>query len=217
MFSRKTSIPPRIISIAGVLSLMFFFASCGSSNNNSVSNAQAQAISQEVVSVVQSAMTGQFYGGGPGGAHESLSKIIYETRPETSSGCMPTSSGQTCTFPISYSGTCPSGGTISVSGDFNLTLNSSGTGSDSSALTVTPANCVVSNLTINGDPNVRLATTIGYTNGIFDFPVTMNESGAISYGPHPSGSCSLNVSLTLGQTSCSVSGTVCGHSVDGNC
>ncbi len=207
----------RLVSIAVVVFAALLCLSCGNSNNNSISNAQAQALSQEFVSAVQSAMTGQFYGGGPGGAHASLSKIIREARPETSSGCTPTSSGQTCIFPISYTGPCPAGGTISVSGDFDMTLNSSGTGSDSSTLTVTPTNCVVSNLTINGDPNVTLATTIGYTNDIFDYPLTMTESGGISYGPHPSGSCTMNVTLTLGQTSCTVSGRVCGQSVSGNC
>lgn len=199
------------------VTLVLLCTSCGSSNNNSISTSQAQAISQEFVTALQSALTGQFYGGGSGGAHANLSRMIREARPETSSGCTLTSSGETCNFPISYSGTCPSGGTMSVSGDFSLTLNPSGTGSDSSTLTITPTNCVVSNLTINGDPSVTLATTIGYTNGIFDFPVTMNENGGISYGPHPSGSCAVNVSLTFGQNSCSVSGTVCGHSVSGNC
>lgn len=197
--------------------LLLLSTSCGSSNNTSISNAQAQAISQEFVTAVQSAMTGQFYGGGPGVAHANLSKILQDARPDTSSGCSPTSNGQTCNFPISYTGPCPSGGTISVSGAFDLTLNNSGTGPDSNTLTITPSNCVVSNLTINGDPSVTLATTIGFTNGIFDFPVTMNESGGISYGPHPSGSCSVNVSLTVEQNSCSITGTVCGHSVTGNC
>lgn len=199
------------------VTLVFLCTSCGNSNNSSISNAQAQAISQEFVTAAQSAMAGQFYGGGPGDAHASLSKILHDARPESSSGCTVTSNGQTCNFPISYAGPCPSGGTISVSGDFNLTLNSSGTGSDSSTLTITPTNCVVSDLTINGDPSVTLATTIGYTDGAFNFPVTMNESGGISYGPHPSGSCTVNLALTLQQNSCTVIGTACGHSVTGDC
>jgi hypothetical protein len=217
MSALRFSALTRSICIAVVALVPLFSTSCGSSNNNAISNAQAQAISQELVTAVGSAVTGQFYGGGPGAAHASLSKIIREARPETSSGCTPTSNGETCNFPISYTGPCPSGGTISVSGDFNLTLNGSGTGSDSNTLTITPTNCVVSNLTINGDPSVTLSTTLGYTNDVFNFPVNMNESGGISYGPHPSGSCSVNVSLTLQQNSCSVSGMVCGHSVNGNC
>ena len=217
MSGRRFSTSAISIFVASLF-LLSLFTSCGSSSSNSISNAQAQAISQEFVMAVQSALTNSFTGASvPAGAHERLSKIIREADPETASGCTPTSNGQTCSFPISYTGTCPSGGTISVSGDFNLTLNSSGTGSDNSSLTITPANCVVSNLTVNGDPSVTLATAIAFTNDIFDYPVTMNESGGISYGPHPSGSCTMNVSLTLEQSSCSVSGTVCGHSVSGSC
>jgi hypothetical protein len=216
MSAPRFSTLSRSACMAVVALLPLLSSSCGSSSNN-ISNEQAQAISQELVTAVQSAITGQFYGGGPGAAHASLSNLIREARPASTSGCTPTSNGQMCNFPISYTGTCPSGGTISVSGDFNLTLNGSGTGSDSSTLTITPTNCVVSNLTVNGDPSVTLATTIGYTNGIFNFPVTMNESGGISYGPHPSGSCTVTVSLTLQQNSCSISGKVCGHSVTGSC
>jgi hypothetical protein len=210
----------RKLTCIAIVVLPLLCTSCGSSSGNTMSNAQAQAISQEFVTALQSAMTGQFYGGGPGAAHASLSEIIRDARPAAESGCTqnpPITNGETCNFPISYSGTCPAGGTISVSGDFNLTLNSSGTGSDSSTLTITPNNCVVSDLTINGEPSVTLATTIGYTNGVFDFPVTMNESGGISYGPHPAGSCTVNVTLKLQENSCSISGTVCGHSVTGDC
>lgn len=209
---------PTVVAILVLLTL--FLSACGSSSNNSLSNAQAQAISQELVSAVQSAMTGQFYGGAPGDAHARLSKIIRDARPEAQSGCTvipPIANGESCNFPISYTGACPAGGTISVSGDFNVTLNGSDTGSDSSTLTIMPTNCVVADLTINGDPSVTMSTTIGYTNGIFDFPVTMSESGGISYGPHPSGSCSVDVTLTLQQNSCSVSGSVCGHAVNGEC
>jgi hypothetical protein len=208
---------PKSIAVAILALAPLLPTSCGSSNHNAISNAQAQAISQEFVSAAGSAMTGQFYGGGSGAVHASLSKIIRGSRPEASSGCTVNPSGQTCNFPIAYTGSCPGGGTISVSGDFDLTLNDSGTGSDSSTLTIMPTNCVVSDLTINGDPGVTLATTLGYNNDIFDFPVTMNESGGISYGPHPSGNCTVNVSLTLQQNSCSVTGTVCGHSVNGGC
>ncbi len=219
MLAPRFSTPTRLIPLAIVVLLPLLAGSCGSSNNNSVSNTQAQAISQEFVTAVQSAMSNSFTSAAslPAAGHQSLSKIIREARPETASGCRPTSSGQTCNFPISYSGPCPSGGTISVSGDFDLTLSSSGNGSSSDTLTLIPTNCVVSNLTINGDPNVTLATTIGFTNNNLSFPVTMTETGGISYGPNPSGSCTLNVSLTLAETSCSVSGNVCGHSVSGNC
>jgi hypothetical protein len=50
------------------------------------------------------------------------------------------------------------------------------------------------------------------------FPLTLSEAGGISYGPHPSGSCQLNVTYTINSlSSCTASGTVCGQSVSGNC
>jgi len=207
------------VCIAAAVSAVLLCTSCGSSNNNSISNAQTQAISQEFVSAVQSAMTNSFAVGAtvPAAGHESLSKILREVRPDTSSGCTTDGNGQSCNFPISYTGPCPSGGTISVSGDFDLMLNNSGDGSDSSTLTVTPSNCVVSNLTLNGDPNIMLSTTLNLANNALSYPVTMTETGGISYEPHPSGSCTMNVSLTIGRSSCSVSGNVCGQSVSGNC
>lgn len=220
MFPRRFFTSAKFAGIAIVALLAFLCSSCGGPNNNTMSNAQAQAISQEFVSAMESALTGQFFGGAPGGAHASLPKIIREARREAQSGCEqnpPIPNGETCNFPISYTGTCPAGGTIGVTGDFNVTLDGSDTGSDSSTLTITPTNCVVSDLTINGDPSVTLATTIGYTNGAFDFPVTMNENGGISYGPNPSGKCTVKVSLTVQQNSCSISGSVCGHAVNGEC
>jgi hypothetical protein len=209
----------RLARVAAAVCTAILWTSCGSSSNNSISNAQAQAISEEFVSAVQSALTSGFASGvrAPAGAHENLAKIIRQAHPEASTGCITNSNGQTCNFPVSYTGPCPSGGTISVSGDFDMTLNDSGDGSDSSTLTVTPSNCVVSNLTINGDPNVTLATTINLANNALSYPVTMSENGGISYGPHPAARCTVNVSLTLGATSCSVSGEVCGHAVNGNC
>jgi hypothetical protein len=209
----------RLVSIAAVLFTAILWTGCGNPSNNSISNAQAQAISQEFVSAVQSAMTSGFASGAAvtARAHESLAKIIRQARPETSPGCPANSNGWTCNFPVSYTGPCPSGGTISVSGDFDMTLNDSGDGSDSSTLTVRPSNCVLSNLTINGDPSVMLAATIILANNALSYPVTMTENGGISYGPHPAGRCTVNVSLVFGATSCRVSGNVCGHSVSGNC
>lgn len=220
MSGLRFSSPAKAISIASIAGLILLCAACGSSNNNSsISNAQAQAISQEFVAAVQAAMTSSFAGAAASSssAHESLSKTIREARPETSWSCVGSLDGESCNFPVAYTGPCPSGGTIGVSGDFTVNLNSFGDGSSSDSLTLTASNCVVSNLTINGDPNIALSTTLSFTNNALDFPVTMTEKGGVSYGPHPSGSCIVNVSLTLEQTSCSVSGSVCGHSVSGSC
>ena len=151
------------IVIATLLSLLS--GGCGSSSKSSqnISPAQAQAISQEIVTALQGALT-------------------------------------------------------SVSGDFSVTLDNSGNGADSSAITVTPSNCSVSNLTINGEPDVLVATQFNIANYQLQFPMTLTEAGGISYGPNPRGSCLLDVSVTISsQTTCTVSGNVCGQPVSGTC
>jgi hypothetical protein len=48
--------------------------------------------------------------------------------------------------------------------------------------------------------------------------VSLTEEGGISYGPNPSGSCSLNTTYTINSvSSCTITGTVCGQSVSGTC
>jgi hypothetical protein len=86
-------------------------------------------------------------------------------------------------------------------------------------LVITPANCgVESSLTINGDPNVTIATQINFANNAVLFPVALREKGGISYGPHPSGSCTLDVTYTVNSpTSCTVTGTLCGQKLGGSC
>ena len=193
---------------------------CGSSSSHNISQAQAQAIAQEFATAVQNALSSAAPSGAnvEHGANPSLATVVNEIHPEQTSGCVSSANGTTCNIPVSYSGACPGGGTVGVSGDFDFTLNSSGDGSDTTTLTVTPTDCSVSNLTINGDPNVTVATQIDFQGNDVLFPVTATESGGISYGPNPSGSCTLNVTYTINsETSCTVTGTICGQSVSGSC
>ncbi len=211
----------KLFWIAIITLLSIFSAACGSSSssNQNISAAQAQAISQQIVTTLQGALTSVSSGlNRPREQRPSLATAIHDANPAQSTGCTTNASGTTCNIPITYSGACPSGGTIGVSGDLMFTLDNSGDGSDSTSITVTPTNCVVSNLTVNGNPSVTAATEVNITNNQIDFPLTLTESGGISYGPNPKGSCSLNVTLTItSQTSCTVSGTVCGQSVNGSC
>ena len=62
--------------------------------------------------------------------------------------------GPSCNIPLSYTGPCSDGGTISVSGDVSGTLDKSGDGSFSTQITITPTNCAVSGTTFNGDPDI---------------------------------------------------------------
>jgi hypothetical protein len=107
---------------------------------------------------------------------------------------------------------------MNVAGDIVYMLDNSGNGSDSSTLMVTPSSCVVDNLTINGDPNVTFATQFDLKNNALAFPLTFSGMGGISFGPNPAGSCSINVKATVASpTTCSVSGSICGRSISGNC
>jgi hypothetical protein len=203
---------------------------CGnSSNNNSMSNnsmsqAQAQAVTDQVSQAIAQALGGTVPSSVPptGASRPSLATAVGDLRPDSSAGCTPTSTGESCNFPISLTDfpcTGAQGGTISVTGDIDGTLNDSGAGSVSGQFTITPANCSVSNLVINGAPSINVAGQIDFTaDENLVFPISFTETGGISYGPNPSGSCQLNATYTINSSlSCTVSGTVCGQSVSGSC
>ena len=206
-------------AIAALTSLSLFCITCGGSSH-SLSQAQAQAISQELFTALNAAMVAGLTPSGTstGTTRPSLGQILERAQPAQSSGCTVTNSGQSCNIPITYQGPCRNGGTISVSGDFAYTLDNSGNGSDSSTVTVTPAACAVENVTFNGNPNVTFATQFDLQNYGLAFPLTFSGIGGISYGPNPTGNCSINVKATAtSATSCSVSGSICGRSVSGSC
>ncbi|MGD0570828.1 MAG: hypothetical protein ABSA78_20710 [Candidatus Sulfotelmatobacter sp.] len=197
---------------------------CGSSSsmtsNNTLSAAQAQAVSAQVADTLALALSGAFGGILPDGARPSLSTAVAAVRPDSSSGCTPAGSGESCNFPLSYTGPCSGGGTIAISGDIDGTLNNFGDGSIATQIVVTPANCSVSGTTINGDPDITLNGQINFTSGGPTYPITFMESGGISYGPNPAGSCKVDVTYSITNapvSSCTVSGTVCGQPVSGNC
>jgi hypothetical protein len=209
---------PGVVLVAMVAILVTISAGCGSSSSSgSMSAAQAQAVSQEFSTALQSALNTSLSSAARRGPRPSLATILQDT-PLDQSGCVGSLSGETCDIPVSYTGNCPGGGTIGITGAFDFTLNSAGDGSDNTTLTITPTNCSVSNVTINGNPNVTASTQLNFTDDAIVFPITLSETGGISYGPNPSGSCTLNVQYTVSSaTSCSVSGTVCGQSVSGSC
>ena len=209
----------RIVCAIAALTLVALVSmTCGGSSQNQVSPAQAQAISAQLFSALNSAMVAGFTPGAASTAtRPSLGEIVERARAQ-SSGCTVTNSGESCNIPINYQGPCPNGGTISVAGDFVYTLDNSGNGSDSSTLTLTPSSCGVDNLTINGDPNVTFATQFNLQNNVLAFPLAFSGMGGISFGPNPMGSCSIDVKATAtSPTACTVSGSICGRSISGNC
>jgi hypothetical protein len=192
---------------------------CGSSSSHNLSPAQAQAVAQELTTALGAALSSGL-GNIPADttSPQRLPAIVHDLHPYASTGCTITNGIESCNIPVTYSGPCPSGGTIGVTGDFVFTLDSSGNGSDNSTLTVMPTNCAVSNTTFNGDPNVTVGINLGFQNYGVAFPATFTETGGISFGPNPKGSCTLNVNVSItSATTCTVTGTICGQSVTGGC
>lgn len=226
MFPPKSVLQPkstlrRVFWIVLTTMLSLLCADCGSSGSSSqkVSPAEAQAIAQQVVAALQGALASAESGFTIlHTARPNLATLMHDANPAQSSDCTANSSGETCDIPITYTGTCPGGGTVGVSGNLDFTLNNTGDGTDSASIVITPTNCAVSDLTINGDPNVTVTTQVNIASDQIEFPLTLIEKGAVSYGPNPSGTCSLSVALTINsQSSCTVSGTVCGQPVSGSC
>jgi hypothetical protein len=208
-------------AIVALISLSFLCITCGGSSHSNLTQAQAQAISAELFTALSSAMVSGLtppIGASAADRPASLGGIVEHTQSAQPSDCVISDNGESCNIPITYQGACPKGGTISVTGDFMYTLDNSGNGSDSSTLTITPSSCALDEVTFNGNPNVTFATSFMLQNNALAFPITFSGLGGITYGPNPSGSCSINVKATATSlTSCSVSGSICGRSVSGSC
>lgn len=208
-------------AIVVVAILLIWSAGCGSSSNT-LSQTQAQAVTQQISLALDQALSTAIAANAvpEKGTHPSLATIVSNLHSDLSTPCTPTPTGENCNFPISDTVACSGGGTISVTGDIAGTLNSNGGGSIQTQITITPASCAVSNsnLLINGDPSVTVDSQINFTQSAIAYPITFAETGGVSYGPKPSGSCQINVSSTINSaTSCTITGTVCGRSVSGSC
>jgi hypothetical protein len=212
-----------------VIAALFILCSgCGGGNSttpadSSLSPAQAQAVTGQVVQALTQSLENTFTSSPlvADTSHPNLAGAISRIHPDSSGGCTSTSTGENCNWPISLlnfpcSGT--GGGTISVTGDIDGSLSNSGGGSISTQFMISPDNCSVSNLIVNGDPSVSVSGQINFSNTAPIYPLSFSETGGISYGPHPSGSCQLNVTYTINSlTSCTATGTVCGQSINGTC
>jgi hypothetical protein len=210
------------IAVPALLSILCVGCGSNRSTNNNMSQAQAQALAQQFAQALTQAVSGAVPSTATSDARPSLSTVVSDIHPDALRGCTSTSNGENCNIPISLMNyTCggPQGGTISVTGDVEGTLTNTGSGSLSTQLAITPANCSVSNLTVNGDPSINVGGQINFTNNETPvFPVTFTETGGISYGPNPSGSCQVNATYTINSSlACTISGTVCGQTVSGSC
>lgn len=205
-------------SVAIVVAFALLMIGCGSSNsmNNSLSPAQAQSVATAVSSGVVQAMTGAL--GAvidplPGGMHR-IGPV-----PNTSAvTCVSSANGESCTWPISTNFSCPGGGTMAVSGDLSGTLSNTGSGSAQAQITADPASCSVNGVVLNGDPSITVAGQANISNYAPVWPVTGTETGGVTFGPNPSGSCQLNLTFSVNESlNCTVTGTACGQTVKGNC
>jgi hypothetical protein len=192
-----------------------------------MSQAQAQAVTNQVGQALTEALTITFPSDpfAVKDARPSLAGAV-GNMANASTGCTSTSGGgESCNFPISLMnypcGPQPQGGTygtISVTGDVDGTVSGSGAGSLNAQIAITPTDCLVSTLIVNGDPSITIAGQINLADETPTFPITFTETGGISYGPNPSGSCPLNATYTINSSlSCTVTGMVCGQSVNGSC
>lgn len=223
----KSKTPVYWMAVAAMLSILC--VGCGSSSNsinNSMSAAQAQAVSAQVVQALTQALTTTIAPASAAGnpVRTSLSTVAKDLGPNLLAGCTSTSTGENCNWPISlpdYPCIGPGGaqeGTISVTGDIDGSLDNTGGGSVSGQFTIVPANCGISNLIFNGDPSISVAGQINFTAEAPTFPIIFMETGGISYGPNPTGSCQVNATYTINSDlSCTASGTVCGQSINGSC
>ena len=176
---------------------LFFSLACGTSSpsSKSLTQAQATAISTQM--------------------QQSLSATVTSI---TTTSCPKGSTAQYCT---TSTVACSGGGTITITSDLSGTLGIGQTGQIDGSITTVPNNCSVSgsNLVINGDPSIVFDSTIDLSGGQLT-SMTATETGAISYGPDPTGVCQMNVTSTVnfGKTpSCTFSGTVCGQAINANC
>ncbi len=88
-----------------------------------------------------------------------------------------------------------------------------------------PAACDENGIVLNGDPNITLASKETIANDTLVWPVTVTLRGGFAFAPDlsgtaqvPSGTCQINLQLSATEGgACTVSGTLCGQSVNGSC
>jgi len=208
-----------VVSLFSILSIGLVMLACGSSNSSpkNLTPAQAQSIATAVSNGMAQAMGGAFGvslvrpGGNP---VENVEPSSTPTPPI----CLLTPAGEVCTWTISSTYACAGGGNIQISGTIGGTLSSSGAGSAQAQIAANPANCSVNGIVLNGNPQVNLAAQLNILNDSPVWPVTGTETGGVTYGPNPSGSCQLNLSFSVNSnSSCTVTGTACGQTVSGSC
>jgi hypothetical protein len=206
-------------SVAAILGTAVLMIACGSSNSsmNNLTPAQAQAVASAVSTGVSQSLEGAF---GAASVERSGGRVRLESgSPRTGTPtCNLTSSNGTFSCQLSQTYSCSGGGTMAVSGSVSGSVSDSGTGSIAEQISADPAACSVDGITLNGDPTVNVSGQLQLSDWNPVWPVTATETGAVTFGPNPSGTCQLNVTFTVNSSlTCSISGTACGQTVSGSC
>lgn len=109
---------------------------------------------------------------------------------------------------------CPGGGSVTVSGDVD-----GGSTSASFNIVETISGCMITEdgvvFTVNGDPNITISGDISFDQSLENLDVDMDMIGGFGYSADDgrSGTCAVDVSISLTGTNASVTGNVCGQSV----
>lgn len=219
----------RVCTLA-LMGIILLFVGCGSSNSNSSSNpthlTQAQALQLGTETFTDAFAALKDVAGQVGASSSSdprsnplavLSKHRHASEAATSGGISCTSSSCTIT---SFVYDCADGGTITINGS----ASSESSSSASLDLTLTPASCSDGTLVVNGNPDITVNAQ-GSENGT-TVTVTASIGGDVAFAPvqagaFPSGSCASDLSVNASAsestdelTSCSISGTICGYTVN---
>lgn len=197
----------------------------GGNNNNQLTPPQAQLVGASISNDMSNALSSALLSPAVGlnissrdhirAGLQRKNKASTATSPDTV-----TCGTSTCTISGTY--TCPDGGSIEVSGGLTATSTSV-----SGKITETPSNCSDGTVDINGDPNITTGLQAS-DNGI-STSVSVTLDGGVNFSPvqagqFPSGSCTCNLTAsgavndsTGTVTACTVSGSICGQSVNVNC
>jgi hypothetical protein len=199
-------------AVAGALGLLVAMVTgCGgvdsdSSNGGGMSQAEAQAFSEQLSRAAAGAMLN---------GQSTSSQALARRNGLTSVQCTPDYSSCTYDIDVSYRVNCTAGGAINLTGNLTGSMNSSGTGLLQIQVTETIADWqCISDYVINGDPYISLAGQFSYVNGQPSTSQTLTISGGFKWGTSAAESCQIHLTANFGSSnSGTVSGTVCGRSV----
>lgn len=188
--------------------LAILLTGCGGGGNNSPSSTPATINSTQINA---SAVT----------LAQSLSANIQAANVGACSSA--SQSNFYCDAPVAVTSLCTGSGKSTATGDITANWSAYASGPATLNLTLMPASCTVSgtSLTLTGNPSLTATGTVSY---VYAAPETalVVETGTISYGTSPSGSCPVNLTLNAvyarGNTaSCKVTGTMCGQTISQSC